>query len=543
LRALFILKGGDKMIVVSLNGQSEFLTDYQIKERKMVVNGDYSLPFYVSKTERNQHAFELVQEETVIEYEGQKYRIKKMREYIEGNTPVKDIHKCQHVFFDIIEEYQYETLSGTLNIVQALNHAFSVTDWTWVNHGAFNTVEFQNFGDGTALGLFQTILGRYGAEFEITGEKEITLKNQIGAPQDAQFRYRHNIKTLFKDIDSSNVSTYIKGFGKEITAEYTSPNASVYGIRHAPPVRDERFTTLEGLQEHLQKVLIDTPNIFIEVEAVELKKQGIPIHQYSLGDTIFLIHEDLGIDATVRILEYTDYPESHQSPKVVLANYKPSLTKVMASFQQTSKTVKQLTDSDGNLSLQLKRLYRNSDHYSDHTGDWYISPDDPNAYVHIGAGGLDVHRGLVRVEREDGYATIIGGKMNFDFSVDSADPPFMDFGVTQELGWFKTSNTTPSAGNYYSFRHDARYLKFQAAYYKTGSGNTGGIRFAQNGGGLLAAKSFVTDNTHQNAIVGEVFTIDFGIPTGEIVSFYLQGYQDIANGNVYFRKIRAWLEG
>jgi phage minor structural protein len=530
------------LIITTLSGQSEILTDYTIRERKMVVNGEYSLPFLVYKTGRNKHSFDLVQEETIVEYEGQQYRIKKIREVMKGKTHVKEV-QTHHVFFDIIDNHQYETLTGTLNMVQVLTHVFSVTDWTWVNQGAFASVEFDKFGDGNALELFKTILDRYGAEFEITGENEITLKNQIGNPQEAQFRYRHNIKTLYKDIDSSNISTYIKGFGKGITAEYTSPNASAYGIRHAPPVRDERFTTLIGLQEHLQKVLIDTPSIVIEVEAVELKKQGIPIHEYDLGDTIFLIHEDLGIDATVRILEYTDYPESHQSPKVVLANYKPSLTKVMASFQQTSKTVKQLTDSDGNLSLQLKRLYRNSDHYSDHTGDWYISPDDPNAYVHIGAGGLDVHRGLVRVEREDGYASIIGGAMNFDFSVDSADPPFMDSGVTTEGYWFKTSSVTPVAGNYYTFKKTARYLKLQIAYYKTGSGNTGGIRIAQNGGGLLVAKSFTTDNTHQYAIEGEVFTVDLGVPDGLMMSVYLQGYQDVDAGSVYFRKIRAWLEG
>jgi phage minor structural protein len=530
------------LIITTLSGQSEYLTDYSIRERKRVVNGEYSLSFIVFQTERNKHSFPLVQEESIVEYDGQQYRIKKIREVMKGKTPVKEV-QTHHVFFDIIDNHQYETLTGTLNKVQVLTHTFSVTDWTWVNQGAFASVEFENFGDGNALELFKTILDRYGAEFEITGEKQITLKNQIGSQQDAQFRYRHNIKTLYKDIDSSNVSTYIKGFGKEITAEYTSPNASVYGIRHAPPVRDERFTTLLGLQEHLQKVLIDTPNIVIEMEAVELKKQGIPIQEYGLGDTIFLIHEDLGIDATVRILEYTDYPESHQSPKVVLANYKPSLTKVMASFQQTSKTVKQLTDSDGNLSLQLKRLYRNSDHYSDNTGDWYISPDDPNAYVHIGAGGLDVHRGLIRVERDDGYATIIGGMMNFDFATDMHDPPFRDSGVNIDGYWFTTASTVPVSGNYYSFKHTARYLKMQVAFYKTGAGNTGGIRIAKNGNLLLVGKSFTNGITDPAAIVGEVLTVDLGVPTGEVISVYLQGYQDIANGNVYFRKIRAWLEG
>jgi hypothetical protein len=147
------------------------------------------------------------------------------------------------------------------------------------------------------------------------------------------------------------------------------------------------------------------------------------------------------------------------------------------------------------------------------------------------------------VQRPDGYTLINDGIANFDFGVDSADPPFMDFGVITEGYWFKTSSTSPVSGNYYTFKRTARYLKLQIAYYKTGAGNTAGIRIAKDGGTMLVAKSFTTDNTHQNAISGEVFTVDLGVPDGSMMSVYLQGYQDIANGNVYFRKIRAWLEG
>jgi phage minor structural protein len=528
------------VIITSLNGQSEILTDYNIRERKRVVNGEYSLPFFVFKTERNTHSFALVAEESIVEYDGQEYRIKKVREYMKGSTPVKEA-QTQHVFFDIIDDYQYGTLKGTVNIVQALNHVFGVTDWTWVNQGAFAPVAFENFGDSNALELFQTILERYGAEFEITGARQITLKNQIGAPRDAQFRYRHNIKTLYKDIDSSNVSTYIKGFGKGVTAEYTSPNSSVYGVRHAPPVRDEKFTTVSGLQEHLQKTLIDTPNIVIEIDVVELKNQGLPIHTFDLGDTIYLIHEDLGIDATVRILEYTDYPGSFKSPTVVLANFKNSITKVMSSFQQTSKAVKQLTDADGNLSLQLKRLYRNTDHYSDHTGDWYISPDDPNAYVHIGAGGLDVHRGLVRVERDDGYATIIGGKMNFDFSIDAHDPPFHDSRVSI-TGWdYQTDTNAYVDVNFFSYRHSARYLRIQ-------------IHVGTNDGGGQKIAIFDMDGTtklyeNSNGLARSAgggpldITIDLGVPTGNLRSFYLRMMTTVPGITTFCRITRKWLEG
>jgi phage minor structural protein len=515
------------MIVTSLSGQTEFLTDYRIKERKRVVNGDYSIPFFVYQTERNKHSFPLVQEDSIIEYEGQKFRVKKLREYMQGKTPVKDIQQCAHVFFDIVEDYQYETLTGTLNITQALNHVFSVTDWVWINQGAFNSVRFEDFGDSTALDLFTTLLNRYGAEFEITGENEITLKNQIGAPRDAQFRYGHNVKTLYKDIDSNNVSTYIKGFGDGIETEYTSPNAAVYGIRHAPPVRDDRFTNVDSLQQHIQSVLIDTPNIIIDVEVVELEKQGIPIHQYGLGDTIFLIHEEIGIDATVRILEYKDYPEQNISPSVVLSNFKQTFSQVMASFGQTSKTVKQLTDADGNLSLAIKRLYRNTNHYSDHTGDWYISPDDPNAYVHIGAGGLDVHKGLVRVEREDGYAVIVGGILQNGLSIQGSLPAFKTAGVV-EVGQFYRTNSQDPLENIqrFVFKHDSRYIRVIANMYCDGGvefGNVGRMSFSvfDDFETVLITDAIVSETRHSTAQgYRKDILLDVGVPTGDLLVIY-----------------------
>jgi phage minor structural protein len=533
------------LLITNIYGQTELLTDYQIKERKRVVNGDYSLPFVVFKTERNQHSFDLVQEESIVEYDGQQYRIKKMREYVKGSTPVKDITQCSHVFFDIIDDYQYETITGTKSMVQALTHVFSVTDWTWINHGAFTGVVFENFGDGNALELFQTVLERYGAEFEITGETEITIKNQIGSPRDAQFRYRHNIKTLYKDIDSSNISTYIKGFGKDgIETEYTSAYSMTYGIRHAPPVRDDRFTDVFSLLEHLQKVIQDTPNITIEIEAVELKNQGIPIHEYGLGDTIYLIHEDLGIDSTVRILEFTDYPETNQSPKVVLSNYQKTLTSVLTSFQQTSKTLKQLTDSDGNISLAVKRLYRNSNHFSDHTGDWYISPDDPNAYVHIGAGGLDVHKGLVRVEREDGYASIIGGVIQHHFAVQSSYPPFRTAGIVEEGPWLSTiSNSRFENIQMYSFKHESRYLvakvgtmteydNFVTIFFDIDTSDGDG-QTATNIGSLVRTGGSLTSE----------ITMDLGVPDGTMKSVYVRMISSNTTMKAYGRILSMRLEG
>lgn len=658
---------GDNLIITSLDGQSELLTDYQIRERKKVVNGEYSLPFIVFKTDRNSHSFDMVQEESIVEYDGQKYRIKKMRGYMKGQMAVKEA-TTQHEFFDIIDDYQYEAISGTINMVQALTHVFEVTDWTWVNQGAFASMEFDNFGNGNALELFKTVLDRYGAEFSITGPRQVTLKNQIGSSVDTQFRYRHNIKTLYKDIDSSNLSTYIKGYGKpyddknivtdpinytlrtgtwddvvdmdhyttsvgatftatftgtginlhhyannqggiwefvvdskdKVTvstwnstginktssvfknlaqgthtvvatfkgadpehaptggtargwvrhgttdfektyevfrarvgdelytcvAEYTSPNASVYGIRHAPPISDERYIDQASLLEHLQKVLQDSPDITIEIEVAELG------FECDLGDTIYLIHEDLGIDATVRVLEYTDYPESFKSPTVVLSNFKKSLTSALTTFSQTSKTVKQLTDADGNLSLQLKKLYRNSNHYSDSTGDWYISPDDPNAFVHIGAGGIDCHKGLFRAERDDGYAVIVGGIIQHGFAIQGSTPTFKTTSI-EEFGQFYRTSAQNRYENVqrFVFKHDSRYLRVICNMNVDGGtadiGNVGSISFDvfsdDESESIASVTVTETQNDYDQGYRKDIL-LDLGVPTGNILVCYWRMY-------------------
>jgi len=199
----------------------------------------------------------------------------------------------------------------------------------------------ENFGDDNALALFQKILELYGAEFDLVGN-EVRLYKQIGYNTDFQFRYKHNIKTLSKTIKTDNLSTYIKGYGKQnddgtyvATAEYTSPMAAIYGIRHAEPVYDERFTNNESLLEYIKSKLQDTPEISITIEFVDLAKAGYPLPRPRLGDTVYLIYEPLGIDITTRIMEITDYPESDRSPEVTLANFKESFADVSMRYTKS----------------------------------------------------------------------------------------------------------------------------------------------------------------------------------------------------------------
>jgi phage minor structural protein len=644
------------LIITDIAGNTEALAGFKGLKRYRNVSGEKTLAFLLLPTEQNNHSFHMVQEESILEFDGDTYRIKQVSEKNRGQTFIKEVVAI-HTFFDLIDSHQYNLHTGSMTFQAALQFVLDGTGYTWDIVDSFLARDFENFGDDNRLALFQELMKSYQAEFTLNGT-HLTFRQKIGNATDFQFRYSYNIKTINRDVNTNNLSTYIKGYGKQnedgsyvVQSEYTSPNAAIFGTRHAKPVRDERYTTIEGLNERLKAEIKDSPEISITLDFVDLRRAGFPYDVPGEGDDVFLVYEPMGIDVEARIMEITEeFTETSDYPiktEVTLSNFRNNMTDKWIDFSKTQKDVSGILDgskkipynalddavkrataalqraetelefengiiardktnpnflvlfnsngigisrdggqtfkeaitSDGFVlsagaigqlaanNIQIGPETTFEEGYSPEDIDQGVkddlrmtsplptsltlnqdgirasNPSDPTKYLHLDYRGGYAKKGAFGVEREDGYLLINNGMANFDFGVDSADPPFMDFGVITEGYWFRTSSTTPVSGNYYTFKRTARYLKMQIAYYKTGSGNTAGIRVAKDGGTMLVAKSFTTGNTHQNAIVGEVFTIDLGVPDGSMMSVYLQGYQDIANGNVYFRKIRAWLEG
>jgi phage minor structural protein len=337
----FLTKGGGHLLTITdITGKMEALTDYKDLAIKRQLNGEISLSFIAVPTARNEHSYGLVAEESIAEYGGVQYRIKRAEELSFGNRSLKRVY-AQHVFFDLIDVHKYETFTGQRTLGNILDWTLADTDYTHTIIGTFASQEFENFGDENVLDLLETILTRYGAELEIDGT-HLTFRAKIGVTTDMQLRYKHNLKTLAKHADSSKLSTYIRGFGKDgLTAEYTSPNASIWGIRHAKPVRDERYTTEAGLLERLQRDLIDEPEISFTAEYAELKKAGFTYEQFGLGDEIYVIYEPMGVDIIARIVEYEEYPEQPDATKITLANFRAHSDK-LADLGRVSKQMDDL---------------------------------------------------------------------------------------------------------------------------------------------------------------------------------------------------------
>lgn len=394
------------MIVTHIDGRSEMLTDFKSLQRKKRVNGEYSLSFLLVKTDNNIHSYDLAIEESLIEYDGQEYRIKGLDEKIIGQTPVKQI-RADHVFFDLIDTYKYDFIKNTQTMGECLRFALDGTGFTFDVVDPFNSQVFEKFGDENSLILVQNAMNTFGAEVEINN-KHLRIYNNKGRETDITFRYKHNVKTIDRSINTNNLSTIIKGFGKRnedgsyvTTASYESPMVSVYGRRDAKPIYDERFTNQANLLEYIKGKLIDKPEVSFKIDAVELKKIGVLTEQIVLGDNVYIIYEPLNIDITARVMEITDFPESHTTAQYTFENFRNNLTETIAGFDKTKDNVDNILNGQQKLpfnvlddavirateSLQSAETQLNFD-----DGIKAIDPNNPNRVVWLNSQGIGISK-------------------------------------------------------------------------------------------------------------------------------------------------------
>ncbi|WP_142317215.1 phage tail protein [Bacillus thuringiensis] len=330
--------------VTDLQGNTEAFTDFIDFKRYRRVNGDHYISFMIFDTPGNAYAssdaFNMIAEESIIGADENEYRVKTCEKRVIGDIPVK-IVTAIHTFFDLIDQYVYDTVTNTQSLQQIASLIFKDTKYTPIVLADVPKREFESFGDGNVISLLNKALDAYGVEFEVLGT-QVIFKNQIGNKTDFQFRRKYNIKDIKETIDTKGLSTYIRGYGKDnLFAVYTSPNATKFGLRHANPVRDERFTVYENLLAEMKKRLNDKPNVTIELEITDLKKLGFNYDVISLGDSGFVIHEVLNIDYEARIIEYVDYPfEQTKNSSVVIGNLKKSTSSFVSDLQADNESIK-----------------------------------------------------------------------------------------------------------------------------------------------------------------------------------------------------------
>lgn len=305
-------------------------------------NTEWSVSLDVTKTDNNTVAFELLDYEASILWNGQEFIIKSMEESASGHYVSKSI-SATHVYYTVQDGYQYDEITGTRSINQLLAHVFSGEngdlDFSWDvvdPDDKFETVEQENFGNGNYLSLIEQILDDYNAVV-IPDNKILTFKpkSDYGQKVEEQIRYKYNTNEVSFSIDTFDLKTQIKGFGKYYDENndegkpegyafdpitYTSPEADKWGIRIQTPVNDERYTVEGNMLTRLKEDLQDYPTISGSVSLswiIEPEK----------GDYVPFIYEPLGIKSYIQVIGISKYPLiPNKPPEITLSNSAKTMT-------------------------------------------------------------------------------------------------------------------------------------------------------------------------------------------------------------------------
>jgi len=401
------------LIIRDLNNKEEALVNFNELKRTRKVNGERTISFTALQQANDIDAFNMLENESEVEFGGDSYVVKGMSKDAIGEEYEKHISKAVKRFFiDLINDQQPNIHNGSMTFANAVSFVLNGTGYAWSIVDSFNAQPFENFGNTNRLALFQAILERYGAEFELNGN-QVVFKREIGNKLDGQFRYGYNIEALSIDINTDNLATRIRGKGANIgtednpnyiTVEYISPNESKLlrpGQKpiYAEPLEDERYTTAATLREACEQALIDYPVFTVTLDHAVLQEQGF--ETYSEGDYLHLIYEPLNdLELYVRVMEITETFNSDLevvSRSVVLGNYSESLAQTY--FDMLKKELSAIVDENGLIKysvldmavkLATEALLSAQTELNFDNGIIAVSKDNPNHLVLFNSAGIGI---------------------------------------------------------------------------------------------------------------------------------------------------------
>lgn len=321
--------------------KKEILTDYDKSTfiENWQVNETWEISFTIVKTKFNELAFDLVDYENSVFFNGQEFIVKQMGVSAEGAAIAKTV-TATHIYYTMQDGFQYDTITGTRSINQLLAHVFEPDNrgftWNVVDpNKKFLPVEQENFGNGNYLKLVEEILKDYDA-IVIPDNKNLTFfpRSEYGKKTEEQIRYKYNTDSVKFDIDTLNLKTQIKGFGKKKEDDtyyftpitYTSKQSEKWGIRVQSPVSDDRYTVSGNMLERLKTDLQDYPTI---TGTVTMKWRVEP----NKGDYVAFVYEPLGVNTYIQVVGIKTYPAiPNKPPEITLSNTKKTMTAILAEM-------------------------------------------------------------------------------------------------------------------------------------------------------------------------------------------------------------------
>ncbi|MBC1379938.1 phage tail protein, partial [Listeria innocua] len=234
-------------------------------------------------TKQNADVFNLVGNEAILTYQGQQFVIKKCTPKAVGKTISKQI-TAQHISYTVQDHVQYNVKTGRKKYSIQTVMEFTLKDnelgFSHEIQGSFPLVELEDLGNKNGLELVNLCLEEFGAIL-FADNKKLYFYDETSwyLKTEKQLRYLYNTEDVSVDINTDNLKTEIKCYGKQkenadkLTGDnkymavvtYTSPNVSIYGKRMANSKTDDKITNNNDLLIFAKKQILDVPETSLTI--------------------------------------------------------------------------------------------------------------------------------------------------------------------------------------------------------------------------------------------------------------------------------------
>ena len=304
---------------------------------------------------------------------GQWFRLTTVNPVSLGNTRSYQVSGV-HVGTDLHDKYVESKLSNTQSLDACMKFITDGTPFKYVIHDTFSKYSFSDgFGGDFSDSLFMnTLKDDFGFEFYFDNWT-IHIYKKMGQSDQFVFIDGYNAHKISWTEDYSNIRTKIKGLGKRndngsyaATAEYTSPNASIWGVKQAATIQDDRFTDSGSLTNYIKGKLQDYPIIQYTMERAEFEHGAklSDINSIKIGNS-GLLKDRLGVDVDTRIVGMTYYPQDIKKNDTITFGNK------IFNFAHNLAMQKRARDANKNIGNSIEQLTQNVTSMMNN-GVWYI---------------------------------------------------------------------------------------------------------------------------------------------------------------------------
>ena len=295
------------------------------------------------------YAYELVDIEASIFFEGQEYLIKQSEpDFSEGTETVQIV--ATHVSNDVSRVYQHETKTGELTYspkdVLAFYFDGNSQGFSYEVIGTFDNQQITDLGNSSGADCLSKIVDTWPLAVIYADNRHIKVYSDDAFKQNLGNRidYINNTSEIQISYDSTDMSNQVKAYGKELDADsdkdddtthyyfepfIVSDGASInkWGVHPTDDISDERFTDANSMKNYVLSQFVTEPSLSIDVT---LNSNEKPV----AGELRRLEIRPKGFVTSVEVCQYQWYPfDAKQVTTMTLNN----TSKTILDYQNSNK--------------------------------------------------------------------------------------------------------------------------------------------------------------------------------------------------------------